>query len=221
MSGDTRFDVVEQLVPELEAKGYEVFVHPKKPLVPTFLGDFSPDVLAKRPGKNLVIEVVRQSDESALKLNRLRALFENQPGWELRVVWIMPNSQPKAIEAQDPATVRMRLSEIKELASGGHTEPAFLLAWATFEALARAVYGQEPARPKSPGLIVQELALDGHLTPSEADLAMILKDKRNGLVHGDLRMKVSVDELAQFLSILEIMLGEVETPEAGSPSQEC
>ena len=215
MSDDTHFDVVERLVPELEAEGYEVFVHPKKPLVPKFLENFAPDVVAKRPGKNLVVEVVRPSTDSALKLKQLAALFQNQPDWELRVVWISPSGEERAPEVQDPETVRKRLQEIQDLAARGHNEPALLLAWATFEALARAVSSERASRPNGPHRIVQDLASEGHLTPTEADLARMMADKRNCLIHGDLRVRVSVDDLIGFSSIMEMLLGEIETRVAG------
>ena len=64
---------------------------------------------------------------------------------------------------------RRALSEVKQIAAEGHIEPAMLMAWATFEALARALLTKQFGRPQTPGRLVQTLAAEGYLTPSEAD----------------------------------------------------
>lgn len=215
MSEDTEFEVLQRLVPELEAEGYDVYVHPNKPLIPKFLGHFSPDALALRPGKNLAIEVLKQSPSASRKLEQITALFRDQPDWELRVVWITPSSESKSLQIQNPDTLRQRIAEIRQLASSGHTEPAVLLAWATFEALARAVSTRQFARPQTPGRVVQVLASEGYLTPTEADLLRALADKRNRLIHGELHVQASEQELSNFSAILDAMLHQVDSQESG------
>lgn len=210
MSDSTQFEVLQRLVPDLEAEGYEVYVHPNKPLIPKFLGSFSPDAVALRPGKNLAIEVLKPSQGASQKLEQLTALFQDQPDWELRVVWMMPSSDTASLQVQDRGSIQKRIMQIKELASTGHTEPAALLAWATFEALARAVAPERFARPQTPGRILQVLASDGYLMPSEADFLRVLAEKRNKLIHGELNIRISDQEISDFLSILNEMMIQTE-----------
>jgi uncharacterized protein YutE (UPF0331/DUF86 family) len=84
--------------------------------------------------------------------------------------------------------------------------PSLLLAWATFEALARAVVSGEFQRPQTPGRLVQVLAQGGYLTPTEADKLRRLAEKRNKLIHGDLQVRVSKAEVKRFARVLDTML---------------
>lgn len=212
MSLNMEFEILQSLVPELEAEGYEVFVHPNKPLIPKFLGDFEPDALALRPGKNLAIEVLKQSPRASKKLELITPLFRNQEDWELRIIWITSNNESKILQIQSLETVGQRINEITKLALTGHTEPSLLMAWATFEALARVALNGQFARPQTPGRIVEVLATEGYVTPTEAELLRKLADKRNRLIHGELNVKVSDEELSDFFEVLETMCVQVATP---------
>jgi uncharacterized protein YutE (UPF0331/DUF86 family) len=209
MSEAIEAETLQRLVPELEAEGYEVFVHPNKPLVPAFLGNFPPDAIARRADKNLVIEVLRQSPLASQKLERVAALLKGQENWELRVVWIESTKTQASLPVQGADEVDSRLAEISELAAARHVEAAMLLAWATFEALARGLLTKEFERPQTPGRLVQVLAGNGHLTPTEADQLRTLAEKRNRLIHGGLDVRVSENELQNFISVLEVMKAQL------------
>lgn len=209
MSETTEAGVLERLVPELEADGYDVYLHPNKPLLPSFLGDFRPDAVALRKDKNLVIEVVSQSPDASNKLAKLTKLLQGQKSWELQVVWISRTASPEPLQVQQLDTLQASIRETKELAADGHFEPAMLLGWATFEALARAASTEQFSRPQTPGRLIQILATEGCLTPTEADQMRALADKRNKLIHGKLNIRVSERELQQSASVLEAMLQQV------------
>ena len=206
MNSQIEADLLRQLLPELEAEGYEVYLQPSRPLLPAFLATHVPDAIALRSDKNLAIEVVHKSPQAAKKLERIARLFEGQEGWELRIIWARPTSTQPALQVQKSKTMQKRVAEVRQLASSGHLEPALLLAWATFEALARAVAPGQFERPQTPGRLVEILANDGYLTPSEADQLRRLAEKRNRLVHGGLEVRVSNSELERFAGVLEIML---------------
>jgi hypothetical protein len=209
MSATTEIDLLERMVPELEAEGYDVYLHPNRPLLPGFLGDFRPDAVALRKDKNLVIEVVGQSPGASDKLAKLTKLLQGQKDWELRVVWVSRTRAQEPLQVQPLDMMQARIREMKELAADGHIEPAMLLGWATFEALARAASTGQFSRPQTPGRLVQILATEGYLTPTEADGLRALADKRNKLAHGELNIRVSDTELQQFASVLETMLEQV------------
>ena len=202
----TEFDVLQQLVPELEAEGYEVFLHPNRPLLPGFLRDYAPDAIARRGDKNLVIEVFRKSPDSEQKAERIVSLFKGQDDWELRVVWITPSGPARTVQPQTRSIIRKRTTEISELTNGGHFGPALLLAWATLEAVGRLLASSQFQRPQTPGRLVQVLASEGYITPTEADHLRLLAEKRNKLIHGELQTRITKSEVSRFADILAMMV---------------
>ena len=215
MSQSAEYQVLERLAQDLRADGYEVYLRPNKLLIPTFLGDFSPDAIALRQDKNLVVQVTGGSSQASKKLQQIVALMQGQPGWDLRVVAVGPADEQERMQVQDNDAMRARIMEVRQIAGAGHREPALLVAWATFEALARAMREKQFERPQTPGRIVQMLASDGVLTPTEADLLRALAQKRNSFIHGELQVRVSAAELERFAAVLEAMLKRVPLRKTG------
>jgi uncharacterized protein YutE (UPF0331/DUF86 family) len=210
MSENTEADVLQALLPRLEEEGYAVYLHPSRPLVPPFLKEYAPDAIALRADKNLAIEIVlRQTPANKERVQRVAKLFEGQDKWELRVYWGSPTEPQNALQIQTPEAIKGRIAELRDLADKGHLEPALLLAWATFEALARATLAREFGRPQSPGRIVEILAREGHITPTEADRLRQLSDKRNKLIHGELEVRVSKEEILAFTGVLDTLVGQL------------
>jgi uncharacterized protein YutE (UPF0331/DUF86 family) len=203
--------VLQRVVSELEDEGYEVYVRPNRSRVPEFLGTFTPDAIAMGNGKskNLVVEVLRQSPESSERLRQITGLVQRVPGWSLRVEWVSPSSVPAPLTTQTRIAMRDRLSEVEQLRDAGHLEPAHLLAWATFEALARALRGEAFVRPQSPGRLVETLAGDGYLTPTEADHLRGLAKKRNRFIHGELDTEIQGDDLTKFMAVLDTLMAQL------------
>jgi hypothetical protein len=202
----TEREMLERVVQELTAEGYDVYLHPNRPLLPSFLAGYVPDAVALGREKSLAVEVLRKSRHATTRLKRIQALFEGQDKWELRVVWVAPASAKEFLQVQTSVTIKQRIGEVRTLAVEDHLGPSLLLAWATFEALARAVVSGEFERPQTPGRLVQVLAQDGYLTPTEADQLRRLAEKRNKLIHGDLQVRVSKAEVERFARVLDTML---------------
>jgi uncharacterized protein YutE (UPF0331/DUF86 family) len=205
--------VLERLVPDLESQGYDVFVHPNKQIVPSFLGAYAPDLIALRDDKNLVIEIKHRSGRAEDLLKDLAKRFEGQKGWEFRVVWINPSESQDGLTLQSRDTISTRLKEISRLVDAGFVDSGMLMAWATFEAIGRKLMPKEFARPQSPGRLVQVLAQEGHITPDEADVLRQLVDIRNRFIHGELTVAISrplVEAFAKILSSLANNIGILE-----------
>ncbi|MBV8745445.1 MAG: hypothetical protein JO134_10440, partial [Xanthobacteraceae bacterium] len=83
--------VLESLVPQLEAEGFDVYTHPSGTIIPPFMRGYSPDAIALRSDRNLAIEVVQEGAPARQRLEELRKLLANQKGWELRVYWVTPS----------------------------------------------------------------------------------------------------------------------------------
>jgi REase_AHJR-like protein len=201
--------VLMGVIPELEAEGYDVFVHPRPPVAPAFLGDFQPDAIAIRADRKLVVEVVSRPGIDK-KLQRLSSLLKDQPSWELRVILVSPTTVPEVLDVQPPAAIRQRITEMRKLADEGHPGPALLLGWASFEAASRSLQADEFKTAQTPGRLIDVLAGDGYLTPIEADQLRSLAKKRNAFAHGKLQAEISSKEVRELLSILETMLLMIE-----------
>ena len=215
MIEQTEAEVVERLLPDLEAEGYEVYLRPNRALLPTFLGNYVPDVIARKPGKNVVIEVARKSAQTEQRLEKIARLFDGQGEWELRIIWIAPRTAQRTLDVQPVDAIKRRIGEVRRLAQSKQVEPGLLLAWAAFEAIARALSTARFGRPQTPGRLVQVLAEEGFLTPTEADRLRQLADKRNRLIHGDLQVRATKAELEAFartLGNLLEMIGKEHAP---------
>jgi uncharacterized protein YutE (UPF0331/DUF86 family) len=198
--------VLENVVPELEAEGFDVYTRPSPPILPAFMREYSPDAIALRQDKNLAIEVLREGPFSKQRLEKIQELLAGHKDWELRVYWISPSRIVKPIEGASRQVIEQAINGIEELRADGRTAPALLMAWATFEALARALLPGKFVRPQTPGRLVEVLAADGQLTPTEADHLRRLAESRNRLIHGGLHVSVSEEDVRSFIEVLKTLL---------------
>jgi uncharacterized protein YutE (UPF0331/DUF86 family) len=212
----TEADVLQREVRRLEAEGYDVFVHPRPPQTPEFLGSFVPDAIATGKGKNLILEVKRSGTLGDRALVDLAAEVRKQTDWELRIVLVSPTSSAGKLPLQSAQAVQSAIEEIAQLRDSGALRAAFLLAWATLEAEARRLVADELGRPQTPGRVVQILGQEGYLTPDETDRIRTLADMRNRLVHGELDIPVSRESLDQLLQTLQ-HLGQQDGAESTQP----
>ncbi|MGE0669051.1 MAG: hypothetical protein AB7O49_21065 [Sphingomonadales bacterium] len=201
----TEHEVLERLLLELEADGYEVFLRPRPPIAPEFLDKFTPDAIALRADKSLVVEVLRESRSAASKIENLRHLLKDRDNWELRVIWISPNSTLQTPEVQTTDTIRARIAELRSLIETDHLAAAFLIGWAILEAIGRGLSSEKFRHPQTAGRLVETLASDGYLTPSEAEHVRRFAEKRNQLVHGGLSIPLAKDEVSAFADLLETL----------------
>jgi uncharacterized protein YutE (UPF0331/DUF86 family) len=197
--------VLENIVPQLEAEGFEVIMHPSGLRLPPFMQSYSPDAIALREDRKLAIEVVHKGSTSQKRLDRLRELLSGHRDWELRVYWISPANTPEPIEVVSGKDIEQAIKGVEQLAGKGLHGAALLMAWATLEALGRALLPQKFARPQTPGRLIETLAGEGCVTPSEADRLRDLAKIRNQLAHGALRAKVGARDIKGFAAILKTL----------------
>ena len=203
-------DVLESIVPQLEAEGFEVYSHPSASLLPSFMQSDPPDAIALREDKKLAIEVVRRGPATQKRLEKFRELLAGRRDWELRVYWISPANTPEAIETASGKDIEQSLKVIEQLTSEGSHGAALLMAWATLEALGRALLPEKLARPQTAGRLVEALAGEGYVTPSEADRLRELAKVRNQLAHGGLRAKATSRDIKSCTATLKTLLKLLE-----------
>jgi uncharacterized protein YutE (UPF0331/DUF86 family) len=209
MSVEASEDVIlERLVPDLKSQGYDVFVHPDKLMVPSFLGTYRPDVIALRDDKNLVIEI-KHGRRGGTALQDLAKRFEGQDRWKFQIVWVNPSEMQGDLALQSHETIAARLREIFGLLDAGFVESAMLTSWAAFEAIGRKLMANEFSRPQTPGRLVQVLATEGYITPDEADVLRQLADTRTRFIHGELTIEASRPQVEAFLKILSSLASKL------------
>jgi REase_AHJR-like len=199
-------DFLEDVLPRYEAEGFEVYVNPSPSILPPFMQDYRPDAIALSRDKKIAIEVVRTTKSSPEKLRHLQSLFAPHREWELRVLYVSPLSSDHLLQVASPEAISDAIRQVNALRKGGHKVPALVMAWATLEALGRALLPEQFGRPQTPARLVEVLASSGYLTPSEADVLRAAISQRNRAVHGGLDSDVEENLLERFTEILQTLV---------------
>jgi uncharacterized protein YutE (UPF0331/DUF86 family) len=202
--------VVERLIPELQADGYDVIRQPVRRMLPAFLGDYTPDLIALKTGSKLAIEVSSGQKNDSPSLESISKLFKGHEDWEFRVIWLSTSEKSPSPRIQGRQTILASFEQCKELARQGHHSAAMLLSWATLEAIGRNLMASELARPQTPGRVIEYMAQNGVATPKEADRLRALVKLRNSLVHGELDAQVNAEQTTEMLDILRAIISFAE-----------
>ncbi len=138
-------------------QGYQVSVHPSPRELPEFLRTLAPDLVARRNGENIVVEIKTSSPASFEQVQQLARVLENRAGWKLQVVYA---------DLADPEwTPPPELPEIQELsellASAGAVDEnddrsplQFLLLWSIIEGAARHHLSSRQDPPDAPDFLI-------------------------------------------------------------------
>jgi len=197
--------LLENLLPQYQAEGFEVYVNPSPSILPPFMQEYRPDAVALRPDRKIAIEVVRPTETSDRKVRDLKSLFAAHADWELRVFYISSLAPDKGLEVVSRAAIRSSIERVRNLKSVGHLLPALIMAWATLEGIGRALLPEQLRRPQTPRRLVEVLAEAGYITPEEADLLRPAISSRNEAVHGRVDLAVDENQLDQFVAVLETL----------------
>jgi hypothetical protein len=182
-------ELIAKVADDYRRRGYDVEVAPTGPRLPDFLEGFQPDLIARRSGDSVVVEVKVGTQVSVAE--RLRDVAERvnrQPGWRFSLVYANPGQLDQATDAQ-PAplpVLRERVQNAEALLRGGQKEAAFLLLGSALEGVLR-VLGERAQLPLSslpPSTLFRELYSAGEIGREQFDTLMRLLPLRNQLVHG-------------------------------------
>lgn len=201
MSSGTDFftserEAITQYADWYSQQGYQVSVHPSPRELPEFLRTLAPDLVARRNGENIVVEIKTSSPASFEQVQQLARALENCAGWKLQVVYA---------DLADPEwTPPPELPEIQELsellASVGSVDGdddrsrlQFLLLWSIVEGAARHHLSSlkiPPTRRISSSALLKMLLTEGII---EEDRYAVLRRglaARNAIAHGFLNQTV-------------------------------
>lgn len=198
--------VFQSMVPQLEAEGFSVFVHPSRDMLPIFLSTYHPDAIAYKGDRKIAIEVMGKHQIDSPKIERIRKIFSDHPEWELRVVYAPPRGIEEVIPTSSREIIEEHLQRIEGSFESMGATAALLIAWATFEAAARRLTPTNLARPQSPSRLIEVLASEGYITPDEADILRNLSRIRNEIAHGRLDLGASREQVESLITITRSIL---------------
>jgi len=197
--------VLETLLPQLEAEGFEVFVHPSRAMLPVFLNAYQPDAIAVKGDRKVAIEVT-STGASKKKVEYLSKLFSEHADWELRIVYAPPRTNDEIIPVASTEVIEQHLVRIEHAFDVMGPASALLTAWAVFEAAARSLIPLDLERPQAPARLLQTLASNGYVTPDEAAMLHRLGQIRNGVAHGRLDITPTRDQVEGLIDVTRTLL---------------
>jgi hypothetical protein len=201
MSADTDLiiserEAIRQYADWYAQQGYQVSVEPSPRELPEFLRTLAPDLVARRNGENVVVQIKTSSPASFETVQRLARALDHRAGWELQVVYVdLPDPEwqppPQLPERKDLLAQLDRIGSASE--DEGRRRPDFLLLWSIVEAAARhrlSTLKIPPASRISSSALLKMLVSEGII--EDDDYAVLRRGlaTRNALAHGFLNQTV-------------------------------
>ncbi len=189
-------EAIKQYAEWYSAQGYEVLVGPSLKQLPDFLRTLAPDMIVRRDGENIVVEIKTSSPESFEQVQRLASAVEHRPGWKLQVVYADlpdPEWEPPAHLPDHPALVNRLGSMGRVRGDDDQSRLQFLLLWSIIEAAARHKLSSHkipPTRRISSSALIKMLLTEGII--EEDDYAVLRRGLavRNAIGHGFLNQPI-------------------------------
>jgi uncharacterized protein YutE (UPF0331/DUF86 family) len=210
-------DLLEYFMPRYREEGFDVFINPSPSILPSFMQGYRPDAVALRPDKKIAIDLVRPGRPSEGKVRDLKSLFAPHRDWEFKILYVSSLPLPAAPGIVSATAIDEAITRVDRLKNDGHRLPALIMAWATLEAVGRALMPEQLKRPQTAGKLLEVLAEIGYLTPDEADVLRPAIALRDAAVHGGPDPVVDDKLLDQFIEVLRT-LAEFLSPDRAPKS---
>jgi hypothetical protein len=206
-------DAIRQYADWYAQQGYQVSVEPAPRDLPEFLRTLAPDLIARRNGENIVVEIKTSSPASFEKVQHLARALEHRAGWKLQVVYVdLPDP-----EWQPPA----RLPEAEELLArldslngvekdDDQNRLKFLLLWSIIEAAARHRLSRlkiPPTRRISSSALLKMLLTEGIIEEEQYTVLRRGLAVRNAIAHGFLNQSVDAALFEELREAARRLLG--------------
>jgi hypothetical protein len=195
--------------------GYTVFIRPEGRQLPDFLFGLQPDLIAISENESVVVEVTTQDGLAGSKeLSELTARVNGRPGWRLELVVTNPRDKRdlRADDVWGAPTITHLLGEVRQLARAEKRTAAFLMLWASTEAILRhlALDQRIPIHRMSPAQLVKQLVAHGAISRTDFDLLIQAASRRDALIHGLGNAEIDSKWLDRLIVVSERLLVEVE-----------
>lgn len=204
---------INELAREYKNKGYKVLIEPKRNLIPEFLGDFQPDLVALSDEDNVVIEVKSSDSKRDFKmLEALATIVDSKENWRFELVFTNPKDKQNNendLNVIDTKKIEIRLNECKSLLNSGNIDSAFLIGWSTLEASIRIRLKSSNLKEvdvQKPTLyLMKNLFSFGIINQTVLRKLEVLNQYRNKLVHG-FETNLNNENVSSLIEIIELLL---------------
>ncbi len=172
-------------------QGFTVLREPASSDLPFDLGDYKPDLIARRGDTGLIVEV--KTTASRISVDRLQSLAQeisSHPGWRFLLVTLDDvDSSMTPTTSSELATwpqLVTKLQQAQALIAEGALEPAMLYLWSIFEAALRkrAIAQNIPVERLPATMLLNHMYSQGEVSVDEVDLFRDFMSKRNRIAHG-------------------------------------
>jgi hypothetical protein len=189
-----------------EADGYEVTVEPAPEQLPEPLASYHPDLLVRKGGETVLIEIKSRAELQKKELEELAAAVRQLPGWRLELVLARPDAPvavPEDSVPWDQDDVRAALQQAADLLRSHYNAAALLLAWSAVEAALRLVAEREriPLERDDAAYILKRLATSGAIAGEQYHELRAAMELRNAMAHG---LKPSRMDESQTRRLIEV-----------------
>jgi hypothetical protein len=179
------------------------------------LRTLAPDLIARRNGENIAVEIKTSSPASFEQVQQLARALENRAGWKLQVVyadladpeWAPPSELPEIQE------LSARLASLDSVdGNSDRSRLQFLLLWSIIEAAARHRLSPlkiPPTRRISSSALLKMLLTEGII---EEDRYAVLRRGlaiRNAIAHGFLNQMVDASLFEDLRNAAALVLRSV------------
>lgn len=177
-----------ELADEYRQQGYEVLLSPGAEDLPKFLHGYQLDLVARKDGRSIVVEVkTRKVLARDAQLRDLAQVLKETDGWQLSLVLVGNGEDEFAPQnSLNEVEVLQSLNEAHALLGSGYTNAAMLLAWSSTEAVLRLLGGKEdpPIVYTNPQHLLQALVMEGVISREEYEFLRQAMQDRNAIAHG-------------------------------------
>jgi len=161
---------------------------------------FTPDLLLRRGGEHLVVEIKAAGYQKSRALDVIRNLVELQEGWHFEVKIVPPSwGFEQRASVPDEITARIKLSY--RLLKENFVEEAYILAWTVLEALLRQLTSNDDKRVNPPHQLIREAFENASITADQLRILEVGIKIRSRIVHG-ISVDLSVDEVSELLNVV-------------------
>jgi len=193
-----------------ESRGFSFVDQPGPEVLPEFVAPYRPDAIARKDGENVIIAIKRHQrsflEQPFAELHRKVAEHKD---WKLNIIYAVEKPEDSiVIPVPRLDTLKQQIAEVEALAAAGHHRAAFVLSWSVLEAVLNRVKesGSHPIRPAAQ--VVQTLTMDGHISAASGRKLRELSDLESRIVHGDLEVDASGEDVEQVLAAINEALVE-------------
>ncbi|WP_087688014.1 hypothetical protein [Pandoraea sp. PE-S2R-1] len=179
---------IQELKERFERDGYAVLIEPRRQDIPFDLGNYVPDLVARKRDGGLIVEVKTVNARTSIeRYQSLAHTVQQHDGWRFVLVTVDDLNVPVSLqETVGWGELEAKLGTIRLLIDNGNAEPAILYLWSVFEAAMRklAITTAMPIERLPATKLMNQLYTAGYIAVDDFQIAKKFLTMRNGITHG-------------------------------------